>query len=132
MRTLIIAALGLLATPVAAQDDVRFNLQCREFDDATPQQLRDVVDHEFALDLETMIVCRNGNTRCWSIERQGRFLELTYPFSDGRDDYEMFRLYDPETGWLTQVIRIVGEPGGSYGEAVCEVHPYAPFPTNTP
>ena len=132
MRALVTVALALIATPVAAQDQARFNLRCSEFEDRNRTQLRDVVDHEFSLDLDTLTVCRRGHARCWTIERQGRFLELTYPFSDGEDDYEMFRLYDPETGWLTQVIRIVGEPGGSYGEAVCEVHPYAPFPTNDP
>ena len=125
MRFLLIPFLALMAFPAMAQDDVRFNLKCSEFDDQRPQQLRTTIDHEFSIDLETMTVCRGGNTRCWDIVRQGRFLELTYPFSDGRDDYEMFRLYDPQTGWLTQVIRIVGQPGGSYGEAVCQVHPFA-------
>ena len=132
MRLIAALFVTLIAAPAVAQDAERFNLQCSEFDDRNRTQLRDVVDHEFSLDLEAMTVCRNGNVGCWPIERHGRFLELTYPFSDGTDDYEMFRLYDPETGWLTQVIRIVGEPGGSYGEAVCEVHPYAPFPTNDP
>ncbi|MBN8552972.1 MAG: hypothetical protein J0L52_08780 [Caulobacterales bacterium] len=125
MRLMLTAALILFATSAAAQDAERFNLHCSEFNDETPQQLRGTIDHVFSLDLETMTVCRDGNPRCWGIERQGRFLELTYPFDDGDDDYEMFRLYDPETGWLTQVIRIVGQPGNSYGEAVCEVHPFA-------
>lgn len=123
MRALISVVLALLATPVAAQDDVRFNLLCSEFEN--PDTLRTSVDHRFSVDLEAMTVCRLGNPRCAAVVRHGRFLEFSYPFSDDTTQFEMFRLYDPQTGWLTQIMRVQGEVGRTYGDAVCEVHPFA-------
>ena len=123
MRLALAAVLTLLATPSLAQEAARINLDCREFEDR--DTLRTETDHQFSVDLDAMSVCRRGNPRCAEVVRQGRFLEFSYPFSDGDTDFQMFRLYDPETGWLTQIMRVVGEPGRSYGDAVCEVRPFA-------
>lgn len=124
MRAVLGLLFALIASPALAQDQDRFNLFCREFDREDRGRFSDVLQHEFSIDLEAMTVCRRNNTRCWDVVRQGRFLELSYPFSDGTHQYEMFRLYDPRTGWLTQVIRREGEAGRSYGEAVCEVRAF--------
>lgn len=123
MRLPLALLLMMLAAPVAAQESQQFNLACREFDD--PDTLRTVVDHDFSVDLQTMTVCRRGNPRCADVVRHGRFLEFSYPFTDGDTDFEMFRLYDPQSGWLTQIMRVVGEPGRTYGDALCEVRPFA-------
>lgn len=121
MRFLLLPFLILMATPAAAQD-VRFNLECREFED--PDTLRTSLDHEFSVDLDAMTVCRRRNPRCATVVRQGRFLEFSYPFTDGTTQFEMFRLYDPQSGWLTQIMRVQGEPGRTYGDAVCQVRPF--------
>lgn len=112
-----------LATPVAAQDAVRFNLECREFID--PDTLMAEAVHEFSVDLETMTVCRRRNPRCNAVVRHGRFLELGYAFESEGRHYEVFRLFDPQTGWLTQIMRVDRNVGRSYGDAVCEVKPFA-------
>jgi hypothetical protein len=122
LRLAIAAALALFASPALAQEEARFNLECREFDD--PDTLRTEINHIFSVDLTTLTVCRRGNPRCAEVVRQGRFLEFSYPFSDGHTDFQMFRLYDPETGWLVQIMRVVGEPGRTYGDALCEVRPF--------
>ncbi|HEV7227434.1 hypothetical protein [Brevundimonas sp.] len=122
MRQTIAALTLLAATPAVGQEATRFNLYCQEVEDGG--SLSTVMDHHFSIDLETMTVCRERNNRCWDIVRQGRFLELSYAFSDGHHDYQMFRLYDPSTRWLVQNIRKVGEPGMDYGSAHCEVRPF--------
>ena len=122
MRALLTAAVILVATPVAAQDNVRFNLHCSEFEN--PDTLRTSIDHQFSVDLQAMSVCRRGNPRCATVVRHGRFLEFSYPFSDDTTQFEMFRLYDPQTGWLTQIMRVQGEVGRTYGDALCEVRPF--------
>ncbi len=122
MRLALAAALTLFATPALVQAQTRFNLDCREFEDR--DTLGTHIDHQFSVDLDAMSVCRRGNPRCAEVVRQGRFLEFSYRFQDGDHAMEVFRLYDPETGWLTQIMRRVGEPGRSYGDAVCEVRPF--------
>ncbi|WP_029087683.1 hypothetical protein [Brevundimonas aveniformis] len=123
MRRALVAALTLLATPALAHEEARFNLDCREFEDR--ETLATHIDHQFSVDLDAMSVCRRGNPRCAEVVRQGRFLEFSYRFQDGDQAMEVFRLYDPETGSLTQIMRRVGDPGRSYGDAVCEVRPFA-------
>ncbi len=123
MRLPLALLLILAASPVAAQEAQQFNLYCREFDD--PDTPSTVIDHNFSVDLDAMTVCRRGNPRCADVVRQGRFLEFSYLFSDGDTEFQMFRLYDPQTGWLTQIMRRVGEPGRTYGDALCEVRPFA-------
>ena len=113
----------VLTTPVAAQETAQFNIYCREFDD--PDTLSTVMDHEFSIDLDAMTVCRRRSNRCWDVVRHGRFLELSYPYTDGHRQYEMFRLYDPRTGWLTQIMRVEGQQDRTYGDALCEVRPFA-------
>jgi hypothetical protein len=120
--TTLIVALGL-AGPAAAQEIAKFNLDCSEFTD--PDTVRTVVDHEFSVDLDAMTVCRRGNARCAQVVRHGRFLEFSYRIPDGNLTLEMFRLYDPQTGWLTQIMRYDGEIGRTYGDAVCTVRPFA-------
>jgi hypothetical protein len=112
-----------VAAPAAAQDAARFNLECREFTD--PDTLTPYVVSEFSVDLETLTVCRRRNPRCNDVVRQGRFLELGYSFESEGRHYEVFRLYDPQTGWLTQIMRVDGDVGRTYGDAVCEVKPFA-------
>ncbi|KPF78413.1 hypothetical protein IP78_11205 [Brevundimonas sp. AAP58] len=126
--TPLILALAI-AAPAAAQDVEKFNLYCQEVED--DGRLSTVLDHHFSLDLETMTVCREGHSRCWEVVRQGRFLELSYAFNDGRDDWQMFRLYDPASRWLVQNIRKVGEPGMDYGSAQCEVRPFRSLAPDT-
>lgn len=123
MRLIVALLASLIAAPAVAQDAERFNLVCREFED--PDTLRDVADHEFSVDLQTMTVCRANNVRCWPVVRQGRFLEMTYTYPYRGRTEVVFRLYDPQTGWLTQIMRTEDEPGRNYGDAVCEVTPFA-------
>lgn len=126
--TPLILALAI-AAPAAAQDAEKFNLYCQEAQE--DGRLSTVADHHFSLDLDSMTVCREGNSGCWEIVRQGRFLELSYPFNDGQDDWQMFRLYDPSSRWLVQNIRKVGEPGMDYGSAHCEVRPFRSLAPDT-
>jgi hypothetical protein len=123
MRLTLTLLLLALATPVAAQDAVRFNLECKEFID--PDTLMAEAVHEFSVDLETMTVCRRRNPRCNAVVRHGRFLELGYTFESEGQHYEVFRLYDPQSGWLTQIMRVDRNVGRTYGDAVCEVKPFA-------
>ncbi|MFC0632273.1 hypothetical protein [Brevundimonas balnearis] len=116
-----ILALALVAAQTL-DDGPRFDLSCREFADAGI--LRDQEDHLFSVDLEAATACRRGNPRCAPVVDHGRWLELSYRFSAGEDEWEMFRLYDRQTGWLDQVIRKVGDHGLDYGDAVCEVRPW--------
>ncbi|MDP3405176.1 MAG: hypothetical protein Q8S03_10830, partial [Brevundimonas sp.] len=115
-------ALLLLPGMAAAQDDRKFNLECREF--ADPDTLLDSVTHVFSVDMGALEVCRGGNSRCTTIVDHGRFLEFSYGFTDGVQTFELFRLYDRRTGWLTQVMRSPGEQDRSYGDAVCEIRPF--------
>jgi len=119
----VLALALFFAAPAAAQEASQFNIYCREFDD--PDTLSTVMDHEFSIDLDAMTVCRRRSTRCWDVVRQGRFLELSYSFSDGHRQYEMFRLYDPRTGWLTQIMRVEGQRDRTYGDALCQTRPFA-------
>lgn len=123
MRLTVSLIALLIAAPAAAQEAKRFNLTCSEFEDA--DTLRDEVDHEFSVDLESMTVCRRGNPRCAQVVRQGRFLEFSYRIPDGDRELEVFRLYDPQTGWLTQIMRYDDEHGRTYGDAVCRTAPFA-------
>jgi hypothetical protein len=123
MRALSVAVLVLFAPPTAAQDADRFNLSCSEFE--TPDTLRTEIDHEFSVDLDSLTVCRRGNPRCAEVVRHGRFLEFSYRIPDGDQTLEVFRLYDPQTGWLTQIMRYDGAHGRTYGDAVCQVQPFA-------
>jgi hypothetical protein len=122
MRLTLALVLLCVAAPAAAQEASRFNLECSEFTD--PDTVRQVVDHEFSVDLDALTVCRRNNPRCAEVVRQGRFLELGYRVPDGDRTLEVFRLYDPQTGWLTQIMRYEGEIGRSYGDAVCKVTPF--------
>lgn len=126
--TLFFMALAI-SVPAAAQDADRFNLYCQEVE--ADGSLSTVQDHHFSIDLSTQTVCRERNSRCWEVVRQGRFLELSYPFSDGHDDWQMFRLYDPSSRWLVQNIRKLGEPGMDYGSAHCEVRPFRSLAPDT-
>ena len=123
MRLTLCILTLMIAAPAAAQEATKFNLACSEFED--PDTLRTGIDHEFSVDLDALTVCRRGNPRCADVVRQGRFLEFSYRIPDGDRELEVFRLYDPLTGWLTQIMRYDGERGRSYGDAVCEVRPFA-------
>ena len=122
-RLLPLVILAMTAAgSAAAQEPDQFNLECREFRD--PDTLLETADHEFSVDLATMTVCRRNNPRCATVVRHGRFLEFSYRFQNQGHEHEVFRLYDPETGWLTQIMRMDGNVGRSYGDAVCKVRPF--------
>jgi hypothetical protein len=121
MDPVTLAVVMSLGGAQAAETPRRFDLACREFADAGI--LRDRVDRRFSIDLDAATACREGIGTCAPVVDHGRWLELSYGFRDGEDDWQMFRLYDCQTGWLDQVIRRVGEHGLDYGDAVCTVAP---------
>jgi len=122
---LLVMALTLgFAAAAEAQEMQKFNLECREFSD--PDTLYPDANHEFSVDLDTLTVCRRNNPSCATVLRHGRFLEFSYRFENLGREYEVFRLYDPQTGWLTQIMRVDRNVGRTYGDAVCEVRPFAP------
>lgn len=127
------AALAVMIVPVAqAQEGPRqFNLECRDV--GRDGKLEDEASLFMRIDLDRKLSCREWIDSCFvkPLTENGRWIDLSYSFKRaGVEDYEMYRLYDRQSGWLDQVVRRIGHPGSPYGDAVCAVKPYEPFEDN--
>lgn len=128
------AAFVVMIVPVAqAQEPPRqFNLECKDV--GRDGKLEDEVSLVIYVDLDRKLSCREWLSSCIAkpLVDHGRWIDLSYAFKRaGVEDYEMYRLYDRNSGWLDQVVRRVGHHGSPYGDAVCAVTAYTPFSDNS-
>lgn len=133
---LIILSLGCALPGLAnAAPAKRFDLVCYEIGQGGHLK-RDRVDQHFRVDGQGRKYCRvdiNGGCEIKPFKKRGRWWDLSYRFTtpDGKA-YEVSRIYDTETGYLDQVIRIVGQSGNPYGDLACEAAPFSGFRPSMP
>jgi|SRR5215217_2533549 len=133
MRVLI---LGFLATSIlagAAQaTERRFDLICNALVGEGVQTLP-TKGARYKIDLSRKQACvpwtydTPPKCKVRPIKVAGRWIDLSYRFEDGDERYEMYRVYDMESGWMHQILRLVGEPGAPFGDAVCAKAPFTGF-----
>lgn len=132
MRAIVPGLLALLlAGQAAAAEPRQFDIVCRDVTkgpQTTPTEGR-----RYKIDLDRGAFCQPWTydavpkCRVRPLREVDRWIDLSYAFSDDRNHYEMYRVYDRKSGWMDQVLRVVGEPGTPHGDAVCSVAPFTGF-----